>query len=1745
MPQYNAGNAYLQILPSFRGIERLMQRETAKLAREIDKSIAQGANDGLLRAFNNVDPDKVAKTARESGDKWASVFESTLGRHLKDAADSLPEFEPKVKLSRFDRAIKQTKRQLSDLANAKVGPTGDVGLDELGSQLDAISRRMIKLADETKNFDQRMRLLSTAGQSDMLRDLVSQARDQGLTDGRAYGGAFGDAGRRAIQKALGSLPEVNLEADASPAERAVAALREQLIALGEKRIGIDIDRDRFAAEMSYITAQLQSLARDPKSISLKFDLDEATEGLKKFTDQAVPEAEKSLAKIRADMAALGDKTVGVDVRADVALAQIAALHRRLEDLDNDDVDIHVRTGAAMAAAELAMLERSVKDSALSMRSLGQEAGITMSRIGYLVAIGASIGSLIAPAAATAAVAIAGLGTAAASAALGLGVLGLGLFGVGDAVQKMSAYQQDADKSSRSFSQAQNRVTTALQGVRNAQTALADARQDAGEQATRAAERIAEAERDVGKARRDAARGIKEAREREKEAIQDVARAREDARQQVLRAIETVQDAERGLTRANADQATARRELNEALRDAVRDLRALDTAVKRNGNEIDQATTASMKAKLELDKILTNPRATEIEKRMARESYEDRLIQIEELKGRQEELRQQQVAAAKSGVESTDRVKKARETLANADERALDAARRLRDAQAARARAERDAVRTVAQAQKRVADAQEAVTRAQVDGAERVHDAERAVSQARQSAATQARNSARQIQSAQQRVIDSQRALQQSTEGLGVAGGDAFDNMNDALNNLSPAGQRFAKFLFGLKPELDRLRATAQAGLLPGLQDSIQILVDEYFPAFDRFVGKIARGMGDMFRATARVLTMPEWRQFFGFLDEHALPSLQGMWIMSLNLARGIANIVRALHPLSGPMGQGLVDLSERFAQWSDSLDTNRGFQDFMAYAARVGPQVVRLIEQMGVFLYRMVVAAAPIGEVILKAVLATFEWINSWDIDTLTAVLEIVTVLGVGILALTGFVRAVKFVTEVWTAVSLVAAKAQSLLAAAVVRYNTATVTATASTGLLNGRLFATAGAGAAGAAGMGAMTAAAGPLGLALLGIGAIWYLNHRKMQKANEATDELVGGFQELGKTYKAVQEGAETSGTAISDTFKRVTENNGDMQSAVVTLTQMGASLDDIAAAAGGSTEKLNAMMDLIDKRIEQLSKEKNQHFFDIFDNEKRDDEQERLFKLKERLEEAAGGAQLASDAMKILNGEEKNVAASTQLLTPAQQALADAHEVLGDKSATAQQKMDALTKAQDAVRQSGIDAIEAEESWEASLDSLTESVNAAKDAHDKDAKSLSVHTGQGRSNRDMLEQLIQSADRMYDADVALNGVTQQAITKGQGHYTQIRNVARALGLSKTETDKLIAAYGKVPKDIKTAVSMDPNSFNNVYNNLRRMLFMQDAAKKGLSPGEAERQWKVQEGQRLYRRYVPNAPAGYYAEGGPIQGVGGPTEDANLIWASKGEFMQPAHAVDYYGPGFMEAIRQRAIPKDMFPGFATGGAIGARPNWKWPIQYKVPELDIPTDEEIFSNVYSGLLGDMKGGQGWKWMVNAVRSQFPGTDVYSTFRRGSRTLSGNLSYHARGRAVDFEPDREVAEWLARTFGKNTLELITPWRDLMLWHGKPHKYGRDIEAQHGVFGKNRHIHWAYDQGGYLPPGYSTVFNGTGRPEPVLTAPQWDAVIQGGGDNGRPGDTYNIEFAENKLTIADLDAHQRRRDTLARTGRPR
>jgi hypothetical protein len=114
---------------------------------------------------------------------------------------------------------------------------------------------------------------------------------------------------------------------------------------------------------------------------------------------------------------------------------------------------------------------------------------------------------------------------------------------------------------------------------------------------------------------------------------------------------------------------------------------------------------------------------------------------------------------------------------------------------------------------------------------------------------------------------------------------------------------------------------------------------------------------------------------------------------------------------------------------------------------------------------------------------------------------------------------------------------------------------------------------------------------------------------------------------------------------------------------------------------------------------------------------------------------------------------------------------------------------------------------------------------------------------------------------------------------------------------------------------------------------------------------------------------------------------------------------------------------------------------------------------------------------------------------DVISGFRPGARTRSGALSYHARGRALDLTPLIAIAHAIRNRFGSRTLELITPWPSLNLWHGRPHTYSPEVQADHDGRTNVRHIHWAMEHGAYLRRPFEGIVRMAER-HPEIVAPE-------------------------------------------------
>jgi hypothetical protein len=409
--------------------------------------------------------------------------------------------------------------------------------------------------------------------------------------------------------------------------------------------------------------------------------------------------------------------------------------------------------------------------------------------------------------------------------------------------------------------------------------------------------------------------------------------------------------------------------------------------------------------------------------------------------------------------------------------------------------------------------------------------------------------------------------------------------------------------------------------------------------------------------------------------------------------------------------------------------------------------------------------------------------------------------------------------------------------------------------------------------------------------------------------------------------------------------------------------------------------------------------------------------------------------------------------------------------------------------------------------ASVKALVEETRTAKGA----AAAKALETTETQKTATTLGKLLQQYGWTEDKARAyanqVSGLNELLYKQGQEAYA-----------AKTAVDKhgnSIANAGKKAEEASPKIHILNDELDQVSGE-RKITFTTDGKDQVITDleGLAARQQLIRQGKPFTESNIKEQKRiiekGKFAAGGTVGGYS-PHDKADNIPAmlTANEYVQPVAAVKHYGTEFMEAVRTRRFPK-----FATGGTVQS-----WPFPVKAPpEAASGFDPESFSGpdaVYLGKsvkgLGRVTGlGEHIMAAVLDAKTKFPGLTVYSGFRPGSRTVTGNASYHGKRRAVDLPPSMALFEYLKQRWGTAIRELIySPANGRQVWNGKPHMFSAAVRKGHF-----NHVHLAlaqggqvtprkFDSGGVLPPGYTLAFNGTGRNETVRTDRQERQVQQG------------------------------------------
>jgi hypothetical protein len=684
------------------------------------------------------------------------------------------------------------------------------------------------------------------------------------------------------------------------------------------------------------------------------------------------DADRRIAELRLRLLSLSGKQIGIDIDEAAAIAEVERIKAELDELGAKSPEVRIKADTAAASAKLAEIMAEIQalraeppaDVDVNVNDGGTAAATSSNLVG-LSSLLIGLAPLAAPVGAALAAAFVGAATAVGALVGGVGVLALALSGVTKAVGLLDQKQKASVTAGGIVAQSMNQQANAAAQLTQAQAALKNARQNADNAAITSAEQVKNARRSLADTEQQAA-------------LQQVQAAR------------TVQQAEYSLAQAVQNSANAQQALNDAREQAARDLESYaNNAVDANLN-LQQSQIDLVNAQNQYQQDLANPQVTPTQ------------------------LQQDALNVAKAQqaiIEAQERLQQATEDNNKAQQEGVDGAPGVVSATQAVTQAKRDQQ----QAAQQLADAEKAQARQAKQSAEQIAKAQQSLGDAIRAQATQQRQSAYSIAQAQAGVASALRAVKSASEGAGASGGAALAGINAQLAKVNPATLRFAEFVKNnLSPALKKLQGAAAAGLLPGVEAGFKTLTP-LMPLLVGFVRSLATTMGDLFREASKALTSPFWVQFFAWVSKTAGPTLTTFAKIMGNLATGFAGLLEAFSPVTDAMGRGLLKLSEKFAAFGTGKTGT--LQKFMDYVKQEGPKVADMFGKLAVLVGHLIVALAPLGDVMVKVVTAVAGFLDKLSPNQLLGITA-----GVAGLAAAIFGGPVSLAVAVVAAAALIAA---------------------------------------------------------------------------------------------------------------------------------------------------------------------------------------------------------------------------------------------------------------------------------------------------------------------------------------------------------------------------------------------------------------------------------------------------------------------------------------------------------------------------------------------------------------------------------------------------------------------------------------------------------------------------------------------------------------------------------------------------
>ncbi|MFF3324974.1 hypothetical protein [Streptomyces sp. NPDC002889] len=696
--------------------------------------------------------------------------------------------------------------------------------------------------------------------------------------------------------------------------------------------------------------------------------------------------------------------INIDANTSEADADLQALRVRMETLANKRIGIDIEASAAKAEIKLIEAELTrlgakhpnVQVRADTAEALSQLAAVraamaavdgnrvrvnvdTSGALSAVIHLAVAIGGLaVIPAIPVLAAGIGAIGSAAVAASVGVGAL------VAVAVPAFVgiAGALQAQKA------AQDAATNAsLKGGQASGQGAAKALQMAGAQQAlaaahrNAARQIGQAEQAVADAVRSAAEANGQAAQQVKAAKQALADAVQQAADRQRDAAERVAQAEESLAGAQRTARQAQQDLTQARKDAALELAELGDRLTNAQLSERDAVLSVQEAQVRLRAVqAAGSKASLVDQQRAQLAYDQAVQRLKEQQAETKSLTAEKKAADKAGVEGSETVRTAQERIADAERNVADQQKALGKARAQAAQQQVANQRAIAEAQQKVAEASRNVSKVQEDGARSVARAQDSLVAAQQSAADSIASAQRQIASASQSAAGGvdQAAIAQA-------------KYQAALAKLTPAARGTLNAFVSLKSAFGDWSKSLQPAVMPIFTRALNGIKNS-LPGLTPFVLAAAKAIGLLQDRASKGFKSPWWKSFKKDLAGSVGPAIEGLGIAFGRIFKGMAGIVQAFLPHMDSISATMQRITGRFANWATGLKGSPEFEKFLSYSAEMAPILASALRDMLSAVLQVAKALAPAATILYLTLGAVARVIGSiaenlpWLIQLLYAV---------------------------------------------------------------------------------------------------------------------------------------------------------------------------------------------------------------------------------------------------------------------------------------------------------------------------------------------------------------------------------------------------------------------------------------------------------------------------------------------------------------------------------------------------------------------------------------------------------------------------------------------------------------------------------------------------------------------------------------------------------------------------------------